>query len=97
MTCNMAIAFPTLACVMLCCGLMLTAVLHVNMIIKELISGLMSSIEKHTGPQRRWFLVVVVVVVSGSCRFYLYNSISAVSSGLFSLLGNSITHSCTSV
>ena len=63
MTCNMAIAFPTLACVMLCCGLMLTTIIHVNMIIQELISGLMSSIEKHTGPKRRRFLVVFVVLV----------------------------------
>ena len=55
---------------MLCCGLMLTTITHANMIIKELISGLMSSIEKHTGPKRRRFLVVVVVVVVGMDAIY---------------------------
>ena len=59
----MAIAFPTLACVMLCCGLMLATVIHVKMIIKSAISGLMSLIEKRTGRKRRRFLVVAVVAV----------------------------------
>ena len=74
MTCNMAIAFPTLACVMLCCGLMLTTVIHVKMTIKSAISGLMSLIEKRTGRKRRRFLVVVVdvVVVSITTLIYTY-------------------------